>query len=225
MDLRTTGMEFASEMVIKATLMKMNVVEAPTTLSPDGRSRPPHLRPYRDGWRHLRFMALFSPNWLFLYPGLSLIALGLALGGVLLAHPVYVGGVRFSVDTLIYCVTMIEVGFQAVLFALLSRTYAIQEGLFPTPLQASLFDRWFSLERGVVFGAGLLLVGALLLYKALAYGQPRNSGRSMSSIDAGCHQLFTLIIAWFRDHPIQLFVEHVEAQCQDDAGAFVARRG
>jgi len=153
MDLRTTGMEFASEMVIKATLMKMNVVEAPTTLSPDGRSRPPHLRPYRDGWRHLRFMALFSPNWLFLYPGLSLIALGLALGGVLLAHPVYVGGVRFSVDTLIYCVTMIEVGFQAVLFALLSRTYAIQEGLFPTPLQASLFDRWFSLERGVVFGA------------------------------------------------------------------------
>jgi glycosyltransferase involved in cell wall biosynthesis len=168
MDLRTTGMEFASEMVIKATLMKMNVVEAPTTLSPDGRSRPPHLRPYRDGWRHLRFMALFSPNWLFLYPGLSLIALGLALGGVLLAHPVYVGGVRFSVDTLIYCVTMIEVGFQAVLFALLSRTYAIQEGLFPTPLQASLFDRWFSLERGVVFGAALLLVGALLLYKALS---------------------------------------------------------
>jgi hypothetical protein len=155
-------------MVIKATLMKMNVVEAPTTLSPDGRSRPPHLRPYRDGWRHLRFMALFSPNWLFLYPGLSLIALGLALGGVLLAHPVYVGGVRFSVDTLIYCVTMIEVGFQAVLFALLSRTYAIQEGLFPTPLQASLFDRWFSLERGVVFGAALLLVGALLLYKALS---------------------------------------------------------
>jgi hypothetical protein len=167
MDLRTTGMEFASEMVIRATQMKMNVVETPTTLRRDGRSRPPHLRPYQDGWRHLRFMALFSPNWLFLYPGLSLIAGGLALGGVLLTHPVYVGGVRFSVDTLIYCVTMIEVGFQAVLFALLSRTYAIQEGLFPKPPQANLFDRSFSLERGIFFGLALLLVGAFLLSNAL----------------------------------------------------------
>jgi hypothetical protein len=117
MDLRTMGMEFASEMVIKATLMNMKVVEVPTTLSIDGRSRPPHLRPYRDGWRHLRFMTLFSPNWLFLYPGLALITLGLGAGGILLMHPVYISGVRFSVDTLIYCVTMIETGFQAVLFA------------------------------------------------------------------------------------------------------------
>jgi glycosyltransferase involved in cell wall biosynthesis len=167
MDLRTTGMEFASEMVIKATLMKMKVVEVPTTLSPDGRSRPPHLRPYRDGWRHLRFMILFSPNWLFLYPGLVLIALGLVVGGVLLVHPIYIAGARFSVDTLIYCVTLIEAGFQAVLFALLSRTFAIQEGLFPKPPQPSLFDRIFSLERGVIVGAAFLLLGAFLLFDAL----------------------------------------------------------
>ena len=88
MNLRTTGMEFASEMVIKATLMKLKVIEVPTTLNPDGRSRPPHLRPYRDGWRHLRFMMLFSPDWLFLYPGLALMVIGLALGGVLFFEPI-----------------------------------------------------------------------------------------------------------------------------------------
>ena len=92
MDLRTTGMEFASEMVIKATQMKMRMDEVPTTLSPDGRSRPPHLRPYRDGWRHLRFMLLFSPNWLFLYPGLALMVVTFVLGGMLVAGPVSVGG-------------------------------------------------------------------------------------------------------------------------------------
>ena len=96
MDLRTTGMEFASEMVIKATLMGMKIVEVPTTLSPDGRSRPPHLRPYRDGWRHLRFMLLFSPDWLFLYPGLVLMFAGLLLGAKLLASPVYINGVAFK---------------------------------------------------------------------------------------------------------------------------------
>ena len=113
MDLRTTGMEFASEMVIKATLMGMKIVEVPATLSPDGRSRPPHLRPYRDGWRHLRFMLLFSPDWLFLYPGLVLMCAGLLLGAKLLTSPVYIKGVSLSLDTLIYSVTMIEVGFKA----------------------------------------------------------------------------------------------------------------
>ena len=94
MDLRTTGMEFASEMVIKATLMKMTVTEVPTTLSPDGRSRAPHLRPYRDGWRHLRFMLLFSPNWLFLYPGLILMVAGFLFGGMIFARPIYIGTAR-----------------------------------------------------------------------------------------------------------------------------------
>jgi glycosyltransferase involved in cell wall biosynthesis len=165
MDLRTTGMEFASEMVIKATLMNMNVVEVPTTLNRDGRSRPPHLRPYRDGWRHLRFMLLFSPNWLFLYPGLLLMIVGVMLGAKLLASPVDISGVRLSVDTLIYSVTMIEIGFQAVLFALLSRAYAVQEGLFPRPARPTLFDRLFKLERGLILGSILVLAGfGLFLY-------------------------------------------------------------
>src|ERR671933_1666772 len=97
MDLRTTVMEFASEMIVKATLHNMRITEVPTTLSPDGRSRPPHLRPWRDGWRHLRFLLVYSPRWLFLYPGLALMALGAAATAWLLPHPRVVAGVTFDV--------------------------------------------------------------------------------------------------------------------------------
>jgi len=163
MDLRTTGMEFASEMVIKATLQGMDIVEVPTTLDKDGRSRPPHLRPWRDGWRHLRFMLLFSPNWLFLYPGVLLMLAGLGIGGTLLAEPVHVNGVRLSSGTLIYCVTMIEVGFQALLFAVMSRTYAVQEGLVPQSARMRMVERVFSLESGILVGLGLVAAGLALL--------------------------------------------------------------
>jgi glycosyltransferase involved in cell wall biosynthesis len=167
MDLRTTGMEFASEMVIKATLRNMRIVEVPTTLDKDGRSRPPHLRPWRDGWRHLRFMLLFSPNWLFLYPGLALMLAGLALGGTLIVHPVYLHGVRLSSGTLVYAVAIIEVGFQALLFAVMSRAYAVQEGLVPQSARMRLVERVFSLESGILTGLGLMAVGVLLLFYGL----------------------------------------------------------
>jgi len=167
MNLRTTGMEFASEMVIKATITGMRIAEVPTTLSPDGRTRPPHLRPYRDGLRHLRFMLLFSPNWLFMYPGLALIALGVVLGGLLLAEPIYIKGIRFGLDTLIYCMTMIEVGFQATLFAILSRAYAVQEGLFPRPSRTPLVEQVFSLTRGILLGVGFFSVGVGLMIYAV----------------------------------------------------------
>jgi hypothetical protein len=176
MDLRTTGMEFASEMLIKATLMGMKIVEVPATLGPDGRSRPPHLRPYRDGWRHLRFMLLFSPDWLFLYPGLVLMCAGLLLGAKLLASPVYIKGVSLSLDTLIYSVTMIEVGFQAILFALLSRAYAVQEGLFPKPSKATLFDNIFKLERGIILGGVLIVTGFLLFLYVFSIWKSANFG-------------------------------------------------
>ena len=168
MDLRTTGMEFASEMVIKATLLGMRIVEVPTTLSKDGRSRPPHLRPLRDGWRHLRFMLLFSPNWLFLYPGVVLMMIGLAVGGAILVDPVDLAGVRFSLGTLIYCMMMIEVGFQGVLFAVLSRAYAVQEGLVPQSARMRIVERVFSLESGILLGLLLLAVGASLIVYAVS---------------------------------------------------------
>jgi len=176
MDLRTTGMEFASEMVIKATILRMNIVEVPTTLDKDGRSRPPHLRPFRDGWRHLRFMLLFSPNWLFFYPGLILMAAGLAAGLLLLANPVRVDGLRFSVGTLIYCAMLIEVGFQAVLFALLSRAYAVQERLVPRSRRMALVERVFSLESGLALALLLLAVGGGLALDAVSLWQAARFG-------------------------------------------------
>ena len=152
-------------MVVKATLMKMQLAEAPTTLSRDGRSRPPHLRPWRDGWRHLRFMLLFSPNWLFLYPGIILMLTGIVFGAMLVHGPVAIGRVEFSVDTLIYCSFGVIIGFQAVLFSFLSRVYAIYEGLYP---KTSSFARILSKiepERGLVVGFSIFLAGfAATLY-------------------------------------------------------------
>ncbi len=162
LDLRTTGMEFASEMVIKATLMRMKLSEAPTTLSPDGRSRPPHLRPWRDGWRHLRFMLLFSPDWLFLYPGLLMMAVGVVCGATVLAGPVTVAGLRFDVNALIYFAFFAIIGFQAVLFSFLSRVYATQEKLYPATAKFSNILRSVTLERGLVAGILMTLTGILL---------------------------------------------------------------
>ena len=176
MDLRTTGMEYASEMVIKATLMNMKIAEVPTILSPDGRSRPPHLRPYRDGWRHLRFMLLFSPNWLFLYPGLVMMLIAVVLGGRLIDEPIWLKGVRLSLDTLTYCSTLLVAGFQAVLFSILSRKYAVQEGLYPMQPGHHDYSRQITLERGLLTGAALTLAGiagaayAVCEWKKRAYG-------------------------------------------------------
>src|ERR1035437_9328323 len=152
MDLRTTGMEFASEMVIKAKLMGLKMTEVPTTLSPDGRSRPPHLLPYRDGWRHLRFMLLFSPNWLFLFPGSVLMIVGIFFGALLLPGPLSIAGVRFDTDTLIYCSFSVLIGFQAVVFSILSRFYASNEGLYPRTSNFSNMLGLISLERGLLLG-------------------------------------------------------------------------
>jgi glycosyltransferase involved in cell wall biosynthesis len=159
MDLRTTGMEFASEMVIKAKLMGLKMTEVPTVLSPDGRSRPPHLLPYRDGWRHLRFMLLFSPNWLFLYPGIVLMLIGLVVGSLLLGQSIQFSSIRLGLDTLIYCSTCVVAGFQAILFSLLSRVYAIREGLYPETAGDRKYVQLITLERGLVSGAGILLTG------------------------------------------------------------------
>ncbi len=174
MDLRTTGMEFASEMVIKATQMKMRMDEVPTTLSPDGRSRPPHLRPYRDGWRHLRFMLLFSPNWLFLYPGLLLMAVTFILGVLLVAGPVNVAGHQLNVNTLIYCAFFLLIGFQSVMFALLSRIYAVQENLYPiTDAYKSAFKH-ITLESGLIVGLTMSLAGfGLAVYTVFEWKQQR----------------------------------------------------
>ena len=125
MALKTTGMEFASEMVMKASLFGMRMAEVPITLHPDGRSRPPHLRPWRDGWRHLRFMLIYSPRWLFLVPGLVLAAIGLGAGALLSFGPVTVGAVRLEVGTLIISSISLILCAQLFAFAFFSKIFAI----------------------------------------------------------------------------------------------------
>jgi len=176
MDLRTTGMEFASEMVIKATLCQMKITEVPTTLSPDGRSHPPHLRPYRDGWRHLRFMLVFSPRWLFFYPGLALMLLGLALSVPLSRNSIRVDRIRLDLDTLIYAAFMVVAGFQSVLFAVLSRVHAVQEHLYPAGPSYRRFYRHITLERGLIAGSLLALGGIVSTLYALHVWQEAGFG-------------------------------------------------
>src|SRR4051812_30685069 len=158
--LQTTGMEFASELVVKSTLFKLKIAEVPTTLDKDGRSRPPHLRTWRDGWRHLRFMLLYSPRWLFLYPGAVLMIAGLLLGGALLPGPLKVSErVGLDVHTLLFAFAAVLRGFQGVAFAVCARVYALQEGLLPTdPALERMLSR-FTLETGLIVGAALLSFG------------------------------------------------------------------
>lgn len=153
LNLRTTGMEFASEMVVKSTLNGLKITEVPTTLSPDGRSRKPHLRTWRDGWRHLRFLLLYSPRWLFLYPGFFLMIMGLISTIILLYSP--------RVHSLLYSATAIIIGFQLVNFAVFTKVYAIQEGLLPQDKKLLKFIDSFTLEQGLIFGTILFLIGAI----------------------------------------------------------------
>lgn len=176
MDLRTTGMEFASEMVVKATLKKMRIAEVPTTLRPDGRSRPPHLRSWRDGWRHLRFLLLFSPRWLFLYPGLLLMLAGTVAGGWLLRGPIFIANIGFDVQTLLYAAMAIVIGFQAIVFALFTKVFAISEGLLPEDPRLNGLFRIVTLERGIVVGVLLLLAGLGGSIYAVSFWDERSFG-------------------------------------------------
>jgi len=159
MGLRTTGMEFATEMVVKATLLNLRIAEVPTTLSPDGRSRPAHLRTWRDGWRTLRFFLLYSPRWLFLYPGIALVVIGSVLGLWLLPGPRSVGSVTFDVHTMLYAATFVLLGFQGIAFAVFTKLFAMSEGLLPPDPTLDKLFRYVTLEVGLAVGALFALVG------------------------------------------------------------------
>jgi glycosyltransferase involved in cell wall biosynthesis len=159
LNLRTTGMEFATEMVVKATINKLKITEVPTTLSPDGRSRPPHLRTWRDGWRHLRFLLMYSPKWLFLIPGLILMAAGLLLGAWIMKGPVELFNIYFDTNTLLYAGALVITGFQAVNFAIFTRTYAIEAGFLPVNKALDKMYRYVNLESALVTGILVTLCG------------------------------------------------------------------
>ncbi len=181
MELRTTGMEFASEMVIKATLTGLKITEVPITLYPDGRSRAPHLRSWRDGWRHLRFMLLFSPRWLFLFPGILVSLIGsIGLGALALGNMIF-GRVVLDVGTMMVSSMMLLLGTQLLWLAVFTREFGVAEGLLrPNQRLRKILDA-FSLEWGLALGmlmalAGLGLLGWAFLdwehagFQGLSYG-------------------------------------------------------
>lgn len=159
LNLQTTGMEFASEMVVKAQINKLKIIEVPTTLSPDGRSRPPHLRTWRDGWRHLRFLLLYSPKWLFLIPGLTLMILGFVMFALIENGPVQLMNMYFDTNTLLYAGAFMVIGFQAVNFAVFTRIYAIQQGFLPKNNTLDKLYNFVTLEAGLVIGILITLAG------------------------------------------------------------------
>ncbi len=174
LDLKTTGMEFASEMVVKASLNNLKIAQVPITLRPDGRSSPPHLRSWRDGWRHLRFMLLYSPKWLFLIPGLVLTLVSTVCFVVLLPGPLKIGGITFDVNTLLVTGIMILVGYQFVALGIFIKSYAYVSGMLPSA------GKWIKLvtgrvvEWGIVLGLVFMLAG--IVWLTLALFQWKNTG-------------------------------------------------
>ncbi len=161
LDLNNTGMEFASEMVVKASMRGLVIAEVPTTLAPDGRSRPPHLRTWRDGWRHLRFLLLHSPSWLFLYPGLLFIVTGLMTSSVLSQGRLAVGGIGLGVHTLAVACFAVLIGAQLVLFSGVARRYAEIEGFLPESEAFRWLKHLLTLERIVPLGAIAFVAGLI----------------------------------------------------------------
>ncbi len=167
LQLRTTGMEFASEMVVKSSLAGLRMTEVPTTLSPDGRTRPPHLRSWRDGWRHLRFLLLYSPRWLFLNPGIITFLVGLMLSLWLLPGPRTVGRFTLDVDTLTYALGLLLIGAHISVFAVSAKVFGTQEGFLPPNPKFERIFRYINLEVGLLIGCALLLIGLGILVYAI----------------------------------------------------------
>jgi len=167
LDLRTTGMEFASEMVVKSSLAGLRMTEVPTTLSPDGRSHPPHLRSWRDGWRHLRFLLLYSPRWLFFYPGVAALVVGIVLSAALLPGPLRVGAYNLDVDTLTYALGLVLIGAHIMVFAVSAKVFGTREGFLPPNPRFERLFKVITLETGLLAGCLLLLLGAGMLGYAL----------------------------------------------------------
>jgi hypothetical protein len=176
LDQRCTGMEFATEMVIKASLTRARIAEVPITLHPDGRrSHPPHLKTVRDGWRTLRFFLWYSPRQLFLVPGFVLMALGV-LGYALAMPGVTISGMRFDAHTLLFASLAVIAGYQSAFFAVFAKTFAITEGLLPADPRFERFQRLVTLERGLAAGVVALAIGAVVLLAAVNQWRMKDFG-------------------------------------------------
>lgn len=176
MELKTTGMEFASEMIVKASLKNLKIAEVPTILSPDGRSRPPHLNTWRDGWRHLRFLVLYSPNWLFLIPGVFLMVFGIITSLFLIIGPVTIGNINFDVHTLLYTSSFVLIGFQFILFYGLTKVFTVENELLPKSNKYDRLFKFLNLEKGLIAGLLFLILGTVLSISAYTDWQATSFG-------------------------------------------------
>ena len=176
LDLSCSGMEFASEMVVKASLKGLRIAEVPTTLSPDGRDRPPHLRSWPDGWRHLKFLLLLSPRWLFLYPGFLLLLSGVLLQSMLFTGPVWIGDIGLDIHTMMFAAGGSIIGFQMLSFALFTNVPGITRGILPPDRPVARSPAVVSIDRGLLIGTGLIALAiwaagySVLLWEQSAFG-------------------------------------------------------
>jgi glycosyltransferase involved in cell wall biosynthesis len=194
--LRAPGMEFASEMIVKATLASWRIAEVPTVLSPDGRSRAPHLRSWRDGWRHLRFLLMMSPRWLMLYPGACLVGIGVVAELEILRGPVVINGVGFDIHTMLYAASAIILGVQLILFSVLARAVGVLKNDLPMTRSLARFLRVFTLERGIFLGLFLGLTGlALAGYSVAAWAHARLAALDPATVMRMAIPSVTLMIA------------------------------
>jgi glycosyltransferase involved in cell wall biosynthesis len=224
LDLQSRGMEFAIEMVVKATNSGLSIAEVPTTLSPDGRGRPPHLRTWRDGWRSLRFLLLFSPKWLFFYPGCLLFLAGLAAMGWLLPGPRRIGTIGFDIHTLFYASLAVVVGSQFMLFWIFARIYGAREGIVPSDPWFRSIVGVFTLEAGLICGVAMVFGGIALGFYALGSWTEENFGALSATqamrlvIPSG-----TLILLGFQTASSAFFISVLEIRATR-AGNTVARQ-
>jgi Glycosyl transferase family 2 len=211
LDLRTTGMEFASEMVVRAALAGYAIVEVPTTLKKDGRTRPPHLNTWSDGWRHLRFLLLYSPRWLFVYPGLFLLAFGLVGTVLLLPGPVFIGSVGIDIHTFIVACICILLGLQSISFAIVARRYGAVRGFLPASSAYKSALSAVTLERLLLVALVLLILGLIGLGWCVAIWASERFGvlqyasllralmLSLTAIAAAIQLAFTAFLAGIMD--------------------------
>ena len=175
LNLHTTGMEYASEMVVQATLHKLKICEVPTTLKKDGRDRPPHLKSWSDGWRHLTFLLMHAPQWLFLLPGLLLCIFGTIISTIIIISPFTIGNVRFSANTLLYCAGASIVGFQLILFYILTKKYASITKFIPTTRIDNILIKC-TMNTGIFVGALIFLIGLIGAIVAVVIWSNNNFG-------------------------------------------------
>jgi glycosyltransferase involved in cell wall biosynthesis len=195
-DLQTTGMELASEIVIKASILGMKVCEVPTVLHPDGRDRPPHLRSFRDGWRHLRFLLLYSPSWLFLYPGFVLTILGSVASVALFFGPVDIGFRYIDFHSFIVTGTLMFIGINMISFAAITRVYAYYSGLLPVMPKFFSFLKFIDLERGLAIGFAAMAIGTTIMIRAILLSESFSQIGFDNSIRLVFGGSITFIIGW-----------------------------